>query len=321
MEISAKDVMALRKASGMGMMECKKALEEAGGDFEKAFEILRKRGLKAAEKKADRATAEGLVGHAMSADGHTGTMLLVLCETEPVKNTAMFQDFVATATQLAADKAPADLDALLALPWPGDDGDTVDAALKSLIGKIGENMRVSGYKRLAVTDGVVGAYVHHDKKTGAIVALEGKSSDELADFAKQLCMHIVFSKPTALDRDEIPADDVQREPGVPPPAGPGRRVLEGQAREGRRGHHPGSPLEELLRVARAHRAALVQRQQQARRRPPEGARRPGEGLRLLPAGRLIAWRRWAAGGGSCSRSRVRPWAGAPVPSTRKVSGR
>lgn len=211
MEISAKDVMALRKASGMGMMECKKALEEAGGDFEKAFEILRKRGLKAAEKKADRATAEGLVGHAMSADGHTGTMLLVLCETEPVKNTAMFQDFVATATKLAAEKAPADLDALLALPWPGDDGDTVDAALKSLIGKIGENMRVSGYKRLAVSDGVVGAYVHHDKKTGAIVALEGKSSADLADFAKQLCMHIVFSKPTALDRDEIPEADVQRE--------------------------------------------------------------------------------------------------------------
>ena len=211
MEISAKDVMALRKASGMGMMECKKALEEAGGDFEKAFEILRKRGLKAAEKKADRATAEGLVGHAMSADGHTGTMLLVLCETEPVKNTAMFQDFVATATQLAADKAPADLDALLALPWPGDDGDTVDAALKSLIGKIGENMRVSGYKRLAVTDGVVGVYVHHDKKTGAIVALEGKSSDELADFAKQLCMHIVFSKPTAADRSEIDPAEVERE--------------------------------------------------------------------------------------------------------------
>jgi len=211
MEISAKDVMALRKASGMGMMECKKALEEAGGDFEKAFEILRKRGLKAAEKKADRATAEGLVGHALSADGHAGTMLLVLCETEPVKNTAMFQDFVATATKLAAEKAPADLDALLALAWPGDDGDTVDAALKSLIGKIGENMRVSGYKRLAVSEGVVGAYVHHDKKSGAMVALEGKSGDDVADFAKQLCMHIVFSKPTALDRDEIPEADVQRE--------------------------------------------------------------------------------------------------------------
>ncbi len=210
-EISAKDVMALRKASGMGMMECKKALEEAGGDFEKAFEILRKRGLKAAEKKADRATSEGLIGHAIAANGRSGLMLLALCETEPVKNTPLFQDFVAKVTELAVASAPRDLDALLALEWTGEGGDTVDAALKNLIGRIGENMRIHRYERFEVDQGLVGAYVHHDRKTGALVALEGKAGDGASDFAKQVCMHIVFSKPTVLDRADIPAEEVQRE--------------------------------------------------------------------------------------------------------------
>lgn len=211
MEISAKDVMDLRKATGMGMMECKKALLEAEGDYDGAVELLRKRGLKAAEKKADRATSEGLIGLAHASDGSRGTMLLVLCETEPVKNTPMFQEFVALATKLADEKAPKDLDALLALPWPGPDGGTVDTALKSLIGKIGENMRVSSYRRLGAKQGVVGAYVHHDKKTGAMVALEGAKGPEIAEFAKQLCMHIVFSKPSALDRSEIAPAEVESE--------------------------------------------------------------------------------------------------------------
>lgn len=211
MEIGAKDVMELRRVTGMPMMDVKKALEEAEGDREKAVELLRKRGLKAAEKKADRATGEGLLGFELSADGKVGTMLQVLCETEPVKNTPLFQSFVQRVTKLAVEQRPSDVEALLALPWPEPGADTVDLALKSLVGQIGENMRINAYTRFEAANGRVGAYAHHDRKTGALVALKGADAPGLADFAKQLCMHIVFSKPTALRREDIAADAVERE--------------------------------------------------------------------------------------------------------------
>ena len=209
MDISAKDVMKLRSATGMGMMACKKALLEAEGNFDNAVDLLRKKGLKAAEKKADRATGEGLIGHIMSDDASTGTMVLVLCETEPVKNTPIFQELVQGITQVADTAAPADTDGLLAAPWPGEDASTVDEAVKRMIGQIGENMRVHAYSRFAQSEGIVGAYVHHDKKTGAMVSVKG--SGELKDFAKKLCMHIVFSKPTVMRREDIDAAEVDRE--------------------------------------------------------------------------------------------------------------
>lgn len=207
-EIPAKLVMDLRRATGMPMMKCKKALEETEGDFEKASDLLRKEGMKAAAKKADRATGEGLARFALSADGREGTLVLVVCETEPVKNTPMFQEFVDKVAAIAAEHKPADVEALRALPWPDGDG-SIEDAMKALIAQIGENMGVAGYQHFTVDGGSVGGYVHNDRKTAAMVALKGDG--DLQSFAKELCMHVVFAKPQVLTRDQIDAEAAAKE--------------------------------------------------------------------------------------------------------------
>jgi len=210
MEVNAQDVMRLRQATGMPMMKCKKALQEADGDFERAIEVLRKEGLKTADKKAGRTTSEGLIRSRVSADGLNGTMVFVLCESEPVKNTPMFREFVDRLLARADEAGAATVEALLSTAWQGEEGRTVEEALRALIGKIGENMQIGGVARIALRGpGRVGAYVHNDDKQGAIVGLEGKG--DLGETAKELCQHIVFAKPTARTREEVPADQVERE--------------------------------------------------------------------------------------------------------------
>ncbi len=213
MTISAKQVMDLRAATGMPMMKCKKALEAEGGDFEKAIDRLRKEGLKSAEKRAARATGEGLVRVHISDDAKQGTMVAVACETEPVARTEDFQNLVTRLMAHVQASKPADVDALLAQPWIDDAGQTVDEVIRGLIAKIGENMRVQAVEHVAVTGGgLVGAYVHFNEKIGAMVALDAeKVDDRLADVAKDLCMHIVFQKPAALDRADIAKEDADRE--------------------------------------------------------------------------------------------------------------
>jgi elongation factor Ts len=207
MGISAKQVMELRQATGMPMMQCKKALLEAEGDFEKAMEALRKQGLKTAEKRAGRATGEGRLAVRIDEDGKTGTMVQVLCETEPVKNTPQFVDFVEKLADLAVANDARDLDALLALDF--GDGKTAADALRELVGLIGENMQIGGVARFTVDgDGVVGAYIHNDLKQGAIVALTGGAD---ANTAKELCQHLVFAKPTVLSREQVDPEDVEKE--------------------------------------------------------------------------------------------------------------
>jgi elongation factor Ts len=211
MEIDPKLVVDLRARTGLGMMACKKALAAEAGDIERAFDRLRREGLKRAEGKAGRATGEGRVVARGSADGRRGTMLEVDCESEPVSHTPLFREFVDRLLAFVDDRAPADLDALLAAPFEG--GETVQQALQGLIAKIGENMRIRGFRRYAVKgDGVVGHYVHHGEKKGAIVSLEGPGDRKaLADLAKEVSMHVVFARPTALSRDEIPAEARTRE--------------------------------------------------------------------------------------------------------------
>ena len=211
MDISAKQVMELRQATGMPMMQCKKALIENEGDYEKAVETLRSLGMKTAEKRSGRATSEGLLAVRISADGKTGTMAQVLCETEPVKKTPKFIAFVDQLADLADKHGISERDALLAQPWEGEGSGTVESVLKDLVGLIGENMQVGNIARFSVDgDGVVGSYVHNDKKQGAIVALTG-SADDLAATAKEVCQHIVFAKPTVLNRDQVPADEIEKE--------------------------------------------------------------------------------------------------------------
>jgi elongation factor Ts len=207
MEISAKQVMELRQATGMPMMQCKKALVEAEGDFEKAMESLRKQGLKTAEKRAGRKTGDGLLAVRIAPDGKTGTMVQVLCETEPVKNTPKFIEFVEKLADLAAERGVGDLGALREIDF--GNGETADSTLRSLVGLIGENMQIEAVARFSVEGkGIVGSYIHNDKKQGALAALTG--TDE-AETAKEVCQHIVFAKPTGLGRDDIPADEVERE--------------------------------------------------------------------------------------------------------------
>ncbi|MBM3978514.1 MAG: translation elongation factor Ts [Planctomycetes bacterium] len=217
--ISAKLVAELRDRTGASMMECKRALEAAGGDVETALDNLRKAGLKSADKRASRDTGQGLVGFAASADGKRGAMVALCCETDFVARNDEYSGLLAKICAVALDKSTTTVEALNAAALPGTSGSiepsTVEQAIKALIGKIGENMRITQVACVSTKTGKVASYVHHDKKKGALVAVDlgGKAND---DFLKQLCMHIVATKPVpeVLTRAEVPADAIEREKAV-----------------------------------------------------------------------------------------------------------
>lgn len=206
MTISAKQVMDLRAATGMPMMKCKRALEAEDGDYEKAVERLRKEGMKAADKRADKATAMGLVRVRITDEGRRGTAVAVACETEPVANMPMFVEFVDHLVEHAVANKPDSVDALMSQPWILDDSQTVEDVRKDLITKINENIQVRGLADVNVDGhGLVGSYLHHNNRAAALVALGAAQDDgELSELAKSLCMHIVFAKPTALTRGDVP---------------------------------------------------------------------------------------------------------------------
>jgi elongation factor Ts len=189
------------------MMKCKKALEAENGDYEKAVDRLRKEGLKAAESKAGRATADGLVAASMNETSTRGGMVSVLCETEPVSKTPLFVEFVQQLAGQVNESGPSTIENLLAQPWQASAGETVDETLRGLIAKLGENMRVSQAARVEVKGtGFVGHYVHFNGKTGALAALKvGAVTPEIQKLASELCMHIVAKKPKAMSRQAIPA--------------------------------------------------------------------------------------------------------------------
>jgi len=213
MSISAKQVMDLRAATGMPMMKCKQALEAEGGDYEKAVERLRKEGLKAADKRAGRATGDGLVRARISPARDAGVLVAVGCETEPVSRTPLFTEFVDRLVDHVEAKRPRGVDDLLRQPWIDDGTQTVEEVRRGLIARIGENIQVLSADLLQLTcPGLVGAYVHFDHKQGAIVALGAKTvTPGLADLAKEVCMHVVFKRPQALTREEIPASVAAKE--------------------------------------------------------------------------------------------------------------
>ncbi|TAJ21792.1 MAG: translation elongation factor Ts [Planctomycetota bacterium] len=212
--ISAKLVGELRDRTGASMMECKRALEAAGGDVEAALDNLRKAGLKSADKRASRDTGQGLVGYAASSDGKRGAMVALCCETDFVARNDEYAGLLAKICAVALDKSATTVEALNAAALPGTSG-SVEDAIKALIGKIGENIRVTQVACLSTKAGRVASYVHHDKKKGALVAVDlgGKANEEIL---KQLCMHIVATKPVpeVLTRAEVPADAIERETAV-----------------------------------------------------------------------------------------------------------
>jgi elongation factor Ts len=202
-EITASMVKELRERTDAPMMECKKALTEAGGDMAKAEEILRVKLGNKASKAASRIAAEGIVGISVSADGALATMVEVNCETDFV---AKNDDFIALArslAQLVADKAPVDVAALSALPL--GEG-TVESTRMALVGRIGENMSIRRFARMQAK-GRIASYVHGGAKIGVLVDVTGGD----AELGKDLAMHIAASKPKALDASGVPAEAIETE--------------------------------------------------------------------------------------------------------------
>ena len=202
-EITASMVKDLRERTDAPMMECKKALTEAGGDMAKAEEILRVKLGSKASKAAGRVAAEGVVAVAIAGDGRTGALLEINCETDFV---AKNEDFVAFAKQVAAlvaERNPADVAALSALPCGAA---SVEETRKALVGKIGENMSVRRFARIAA-QGRLASYIHGGAKVGVLVDVEG--GDET--LARDIAMHIAAAKPVALSRDQVPEELIRRE--------------------------------------------------------------------------------------------------------------
>jgi elongation factor Ts len=217
-EITAALVKELRELTGLGMMECKKALEEAHGDLKKAEELLRIKSGAKASKAASRVAADGAVATWLAPDAKLGAMVEVNAETDFVAKNPDFTKFANSLAELVAKENPADVAALSGLKLSGSaaiDGDTVEEARQKLVQKIGENITVRRFERVK-TDAKLVQYVHPGSKIAVIVDLEGSEA-----VAKDVAMHIAFAKPKYMSKDQYPADEIAAE----------RKILEARAAE------------------------------------------------------------------------------------------
>ncbi len=207
MSFTAADVKNLREKTGCGMMDCKKALTETNGDFDKAMDFLREKGLATAEKKAGRIAAEGMVD--ILVEGNVGAMVEVNSETDFVAKNAEFQEFVKNIAKQVIATNPADVDALLASNFVDDSAVTIKDMLTEKIAKIGENMNI---RRFARFDGNVVGYIHMGGRIGVMVNVEcADFSDEAKDAARDVAMHIAAMNPAYLDEASVPAEDLEKE--------------------------------------------------------------------------------------------------------------
>ncbi len=210
--ITAKMVADLRAKTGVGMMECKKALNESGGDFDEAVKILREKGLSVAAKKAGRIAAEGVVD--IMVEGDCAVMIEVNAETDFVAKNETFKEFVRGIEKAILAGKPATIEDLLALQY--DDSFTVDAKLKDMIFTIGENMNI---RRFEIVEGVFSTYIHGAGTTGVIVKFntdaDTAAKPEFAEFAKNIALQIAAgSPPSYVTRDQVPAAAVEEEKQV-----------------------------------------------------------------------------------------------------------
>ncbi len=213
-EITASMVKELREATGLGMMECKKALTETGGDFKAAEELLRIKSGAKASKASSRVTAEGVVGVYIGMDGKTGALAEVNCETDFVAKNEDLLAFARNVAQAAAQHNPADVAALSAVALPGSG--TVEETRQALIMKLGENIAVRRFARCATAVGKLSSYLHGNK-IGVLLSYAG--GDDV--LGKDLAMHIAASKPKSIDASGVSADEVATE----------RRIATEKARE------------------------------------------------------------------------------------------
>ncbi len=217
MSITAAQVKELREHTGSGMMECKKALVDAGGDMDTAAAALRKAGMAKADKKAGRVAAEGLIEVGVSGDGRIAAMVEVNCETDFVARKEDFQGFAAAIAQRVLADNPADTDSLLAMPLNDGDVTTIEDARKALIATIGENITVRRFVRMESKNTI--ASYRHGVRIGVLVDLTGGD----ATLGKDLAMHVAAHdpRPVCVSEDQIPGDLVAKE----------RDIFTAQARE------------------------------------------------------------------------------------------
>jgi translation elongation factor Ts len=205
--ITASMVKELRTSTGAGMMDCKKALTEADGDMAKAVDILREKGLSQAAKKAGRIAAEGAVVSYVSEDGKVGVIVEVNCETDFVGHNEGFQTLAKSIAKQVAVAAPADVDALLASEM---DGKTVKDLVTEAVAKIGENISVRRFERFESAEGQVYSYIHGGGKIGVLVDMKGGD----AELGKDVAMQVAAANPSYLNRDQVPAAELEHEKTV-----------------------------------------------------------------------------------------------------------
>ncbi|MCC3151848.1 translation elongation factor Ts [Hymenobacter sp. BT770] len=204
--ITAADVNKLRTMTGAGMMDCKKALTEADGDFEAARDILRKAGQKIADKRAENETSEGFVAVSVSEDGTNGKLVALACETESVAKVANFRELVQRILDAAVRTNAVTKEDLLATKE--EDGLTIQEHITDLMGKIGEKLDLT-YATLTAEK--VASYIHSDSKKGVLVGLKNVGSADAAAVGRDVAMQIVAMKPVAVDKDGVDSATVERE--------------------------------------------------------------------------------------------------------------
>jgi len=206
MAITAQEVNKLRQMTGAGMMDCKKALTEAEGDFEKAVDILRKKGQKVSASRADRETKEGVVVTNVSADGAKGTLLSLTCETDFVAKNDEYVGFANTLLDMAVAAGANTVEEIHALPF---ENITVAEKIVEMTGKIGEKIEISNYE--VVNAETVVPYIHSNGKLGVLVGLVNTSGSNVEDAGKDVAMQIAAMNPVAVDKDGVDSSVVERE--------------------------------------------------------------------------------------------------------------
>ena len=205
--VTAALVKELREKTGAGMMDCKKVLTETDGDLEKAAELLREKGITKAAKKSGRVATEGMVEAYISEDEKVGAIVEVNSETDFVAKNEEFRTFVMDVAKQIVKNNPESVEALLAEPAMFEEGKTVNEALIGKIATIGENISIRRFARFETTDGLIEKYIHGDGKIAVLVNMTSGTKE----LAKDVCMQIAAARPEFIDRDQVPAERVEKE--------------------------------------------------------------------------------------------------------------
>ena len=239
MAITAAMVKELREITGVGMLDCKKALAETDGDMEKAVEYLREKGLAASAKKAGRIAAEGVAYVAIAPDNKTGVIVEVNSETDFVAKNPVFQEYVAQVAEHIMDSEAADVDALLAEPWKFDKSVSVADALSQKVAVIGENLKIRRFEKyIKKAAGALVSYIHGGGRIGVLVELECEKEDPaLIELGKNLAMQVAALNPKFVHVEDVPAEFIAHE----------KEILTKQAQEDpKNANKPANILEKMI---------------------------------------------------------------------------